>query len=98
MIRNGDVNKMTKFQRGLYENHQRARFHTIWEAYEKPSYAKEKAYHDCVRKAEEKGAYEWAIPSRNTFQFSFSAIYPDKETGELRMMYETACNSYDFAI
>ena len=89
---------MTKFQQGLYENHQRAIYHTIWDAYERPSYAKEKAYYRCVDKAESLGAIEWAIPSKNTFQFSFSAIYPDKETGELRLMYETACNSYDFPI
>ena len=89
---------MTKFQKGLYENHMRAEYHTIWEAYERPSYEKEKAYHWCVEKAQSLGAIEWAIPGHNTWQFSFSAIYPDKETGELRMMYETARNSYDFAI
>ena len=89
---------MTKFQRGLYENHLRAKYHTIWEAYVRPSYAKEKAYEWCVEKAQEKGAIEWAIPSKNPFQFSFSAIYPDKETGVLRMMYETANKSYDFEI
>ena len=89
---------MTKFQRGLYENHLRAKFHTIWEAYDKPSYAKEKAYKWCVEKAERLGAIEWAIPSYNTFHFSFSAIYSDKGTDALRMMYETAYNSYDFEI
>lgn len=89
---------MTKFQRGLYHNHLNARYHTIWEAYDRPSYAKEKAYEDCVAKAERLGATEWAIPTRNTFQFTFSAIYPDAETGELRMMYETARKSYDFPI
>lgn len=89
---------MTKFQRGLYENHLRARYHTIWEAYDRPSKAKENAYEWCVNKAQEKGAIEWAIPTRNSFQFTFSAIYPDPETGVLRMMYETSCNSYDFEI
>ena len=89
---------MTKFQQRLYENHQCATARTIWDAYENPSYNKEKAYRRCVEKAKALGADEWRIPSKNTFQFSFSAIYPDKETGELRLMYETACNSYDFPI
>lgn len=89
---------MTKFQRGLYENHLTAKYHTIWEAYERPSNRKVEEYQKCVKKAKEKGATDWAIPTKSGYFFSFSAIYPDPETGVLRMMYETKRNSYDFEI
>lgn len=89
---------MTKFQQRLYYNYKRSSYHTIWDAYEKPSYEKEKAYEWCVNKAKYMGAIEWGIPTKNTFQFTFAFIYPDSETGELRMGYETATNSYDFPL
>lgn len=34
---------MTKFQQRLYDNYKRSSYHTIWEAYNKPSYEKEKS-------------------------------------------------------
>ena len=89
---------MTKAQERMFLNHRHAIHHTIWDAYDRPSYAKEKAYEWCVEKAQSKGAFEWSIPTHNTFNFTFAFLYVDKETGEIRMGYETHANSFDFAI
>lgn len=64
-------------------------YRNIWDAYEKPSYAKEKAWHYCRELCADMGGFDLLILSRNTFQFSAVFKFTDDETGELCYAYIT---------
>lgn len=48
-------------------------YSSIWAAYEKPSYNKEKAWHYCKEICAEMGGFDLLICSKNTF--SFAAVF-----------------------
>lgn len=87
---------MTKKQTELYNNFKNATMMTIWDAYNNPSWNKQKAYHDCVNRCMEMHGGPWAIPTKNTFQFSFAFEYHKDD--EKWLHYETANNVYDFKV
>lgn len=87
---------MTKAQKQLYNAWRRARHETIWDAYARPSFAKEEAYEYCLKDMREHNGFSGRITSANSFHFSFAYIYDTEKDKRLR--YHTAANVYDFAI
>lgn len=60
---------------------------TLYEAYGRPSYAKERAWEYCERLCEKHDGYGLVVMSANTFRFSAGFEYIDKETGAVSFMY-----------
>ena len=87
---------MTKKQEQLYNNFKNATMVTIWDAYERPSLDKQKAYDECVQRCVEMHGGSWVIPTKNTFQFTFAFEYHKDD--EKWLHYETANNIYDFKV
>lgn len=61
----------------------------IYDAYDRPSAAKVRAWEYCKRLAEEYDGRGLRITSRNTFRFSAAFECDDPETGELCYCYIT---------
>ncbi len=61
----------------------------IFDAYERPSAAKVRAWRDCERLCEELSGYDMLISSRNTFSFSVVFRFDEPETGEMCYAYIT---------
>lgn len=90
---------MTKFQKNLIDNFNNAPFHSIYDAYDRPSNAKVSAYNRLFDMAmNEYNAFSTCVPTRNTFAFTFAFLYTDKVTGEIRLQYHTPSHVYDFSI
>lgn len=87
---------MTKKNEGLYDNYCRADARTIWDAYDRPSRNKERAYEWCLGDAREHGGYDIRIPSHSCHFFTFAYRY--MKDGAERMRYHTHANVYDFAL
>lgn len=91
--------KAVEFTRWNYSN--------IWNAYERPSWDKEKIwnnwyswFNDCIRKYGYKRIddFQMFIRSRNTFQFTISANIIDSETGECLVLDITASHNYCYPV
>lgn len=66
-------------------------YNDIHDAYERPSYYKERIFEDWTRFAEVNGLMNLTILSRNTFQFTLGAIYVSPENqSEQYFIYVTA--------
>ena len=87
---------MTKQNEGLYNNYCNTNYATIWEAYDRPSYNKERAYEWCMDDARKHDGYDIRIPTRNTFHFTFAFRY--MADGKERLRYHTPMNVYDFEL
>ena len=61
----------------------------IYEAYDRPSREKVRAWDYCKRLYDEMGGFDLLIASRNTFNFSVVFKFSDSETGELCYAYIT---------
>ena len=88
---------MTKFQMNLLDKYEQAKYHTLYEAYGRPSNKKVSAYNACLQKMKEKNGWGARIPAINTCLFSFAFLFADPDTGEVMLHYETANNVYEFS-
>lgn len=70
-------------------NNRRWTYANIWDAYDRPSSAKVKAWDYCRELCAEMGGYDLLISSRNTFQFSAVFKFMDDETGVVGYAYIT---------
>lgn len=61
----------------------------IWEAYDRPSVYKVRAWEYCKQLCADLGGFDMLIASRNTFQFSVCFKFYDQETGALSYAYIT---------
>lgn len=64
-------------------------FHSLWDAYGKPSENKVRAWDYCKRLCAEMGGFDMVISSRNSMVFSVVFKFADNETGELCYAYIT---------
>ena len=70
-------------------SHRNWTYGDIYEAYDKPSYEKVKAWNYCKRVCERLGGWDLIISSKNTFQFSAVFTFIDPETGVICYGYIT---------
>lgn len=89
---------MTKKNKTMYENWERATMKSIYDAYERPSHNKVKAYERCEEDRYMLDGWDARIPSKNTFGFTYAFLFSSKETGELMMYYATKDNTYVFSL
>lgn len=68
----------------------RATATTIWEAYENPSYEKEKAYNRIYDEMRRLGGQGLAITGKSCFFFSCAYVLGDK------LIYHTYANCYEY--
>ena len=88
---------MNAKERRMFENWQRATMRNIYDAYERPSLAKVRAYERCIDKAIELGGWDIRVPSKNTFGFTLAFLFRGKDC-KLSMFYATKDNDYVFEI
>ena len=69
---------------------------TLWEAYERPSYAKVRAYNDCLADMRAHSGYGQRITGASSHFFSFAFLY-DAEDGK-HLRYHTHKNVFDFIV
>lgn len=70
-------------------NNRRWTYDSIWNAYEKPSAAKVKAWDYCRELCAKLGGFDLIISSKNTMVFSVVFKFIDPETGALSYAYIT---------
>ena len=88
---------MTKKNQGMLWSYEHATARTIWDAYERPSRAKEEAYQvDCLGQLKELDGYDGRITGASSHFFSYAFRY--MKDGVERLRYITHANNYDFAI
>ena len=69
--------------------------YTLWHVYGRCSYAKQRAYEDCLETMRKVGGSGYYISGYNTCQFSFVYLILDKENIDyLYIVKETANNRY----
>ena len=88
---------MTKRQVAMMEAHKRSENRTIWDAYERPSRRKERAYEECYTEMIRLGGYDGRVVEANSNFFSYAFLYKDGD-GKARMKYMTYANDYDFSV
>lgn len=69
--------------------HPQYTYRSIWEAYENPSWNKQKAWNYCKELCNKLNGFDLVISSRNTFSFSAVFSFNDPETGVLCYAYIT---------
>lgn len=69
----------TKEALGHYKQYLNSSWKNIWQAYENPSYNKEKAWSYCEQLCRDCNGYNLKVISKNTFQFTagFEFLTPD---------------------
>jgi len=76
-----------------YEMYLRSQYHSLWDAYEKPSMEKEQSYEECLRRIHDMGGRDVKVIGRSTFAYSLGFEFPHPETGELCFGYITKDNN-----
>lgn len=87
---------MTKKQESMKWSYDNAKAKTLWEAYERPSSAKVRAYDSCLADVSAHNGYGQRITGASSHFFSFAFLYDDQAGKHLR--YHTHANVYDFII
>lgn len=89
---------MTKHERGLYAQYQRATARNLFDVYARPSHAKRRAEEWNREQCYLLNGKGFKITSNNSQFFSCAFLYPDKDTAAIRLFYNTGRNIYDFEI
>ena len=84
---------MTKKDSGLLANYKRARYTSIWEAYQKPSQAKQRAEQHIREEMFVRG-YGYKVCSNNIRVFTCAYLYDEND--KTYMVYHTHANTYLF--
>ena len=92
------MGKMTKKNRGFYNNYMRAEATRLSDVYGNYSYRKARAEEAILREMDELNGFNPKITGNNSSHFSMAFMYPCTETGEIRLRYHTHANVYDFSI
>lgn len=87
---------MTKKQESMKRAYEHAKARYLWEAYERPSYAKVRAYNDCLADMRAHSGYGQRITGASSHFFSFAFRYDDEAGMHLR--YHTHKNVFDFIV
>ena len=87
---------MTKKELGMYHNWLNAEDSSVYEAYERPSYAKVRAEQSIIDEMVSVCGYGYRVTSHNTF--NFACAYKYMKDGVERMVYNTHANRYDFEV
>lgn len=87
---------MTQANRIRLADYNRAFMTSIWQAYKKPSYNKQKAFAYIEECCNVLNGYGLKIVNKNTFNFTAAFLY--EKDGQTCMQYHTHANTYDFAI
>ena len=87
---------MTQANRIRFADYNRAFMTSLWQAYEKPSYEKQKSFHYVKERCHVLNGYGLKIVNKNTFHFTAAFLY--EKDGQTWMQYHTYANTYDFAI
>lgn len=77
-----------------YHNYKRSYNYDLYDAYEKPSYAKVRAWRYCVELCERYNGRGLKIVGYNAQTFSVGFEYTDPETGVAMFLWHTAYNTY----
>ena len=89
---------MTKHQRQMWRQFQRATATELREVYKNWSTEKQRAYDRCKDIAIANNADRYRICSATSNFFTFAFSYPDPITGQTRLQFRTGRNVYDFAV
>lgn len=74
----------------------RSEARSIWQAYGRPSYKKEKAWSYCQDLCRRNNGHDLKVISCNSFKFTAGFEFVDPETGVVRFMYISP--AYDVAV
>ena len=88
------IKKGTRKADELIRNYNYSKTITLWEAYGRPSYAKEKAYDYCLNLKEKFNGYAGCITTFNTNIFTYGFLFHHPETDELYLAYITPSYNY----
>ena len=88
---------MTKKQTAIYNRYLRNNPTTLQECYAKPSYAKQRAYNDCLKRCAEMNGSGFCIMGFNSMMFSVAWMYLHPEHG-MCLHYETNRSEMNFKI
>lgn len=86
---------MTKNEMAMYRAFATAPQKSIYEVYGRLSTAKIRAWESIREECYVNGGSALRVVSHNTFMFTCAYVYPDPETGALRLMYHTPSSRYD---
>lgn len=81
---------MTKKELEVIRNYKNSDTYSIYEAYERPSYNKERTFEVILREMDEKNGYGMRILSKNTFVYT--CAYRFEENGKEYLRYHTPSN------
>lgn len=87
---------MTKQAQGAYERYQNSNMYSIYEAYGKPSQAKVRAWHYCMKLKEEKNGKGLKVIGKSCH--FFSAGFTFEEDGKKMFMWITPSTDRAFEI
>ena len=87
---------MTKKELAMYHNWLNAKHASVYEACDRPSYAKVRVEQSIIDEMGALNGYGYRVTSYNTFNFACAFIYWRDDVE--RMVYYTHANRYDFAI
>lgn len=85
---------MTK--EAMRNSYERANEYDIFDAYGRPSVYKARAWEAIRRECYENGGSGLVITGHNSSFFSCAYVYPDPDTGALRLVFHTYANRYEF--
>ena len=87
---------MTKKQAEMKRAYDQAKAMCLWDAYERPSRAKVRAYDSCLADVSAHNGYGQRITGASSHFFSFAFLYDDQAGKHLR--YHTHKNVFDFIV
>lgn len=90
------VNQQKRTARGNIDRYDNSTNYTLHHAYDRPSYAKERAWKYCLDLMEKFNGYGLKVISYNTFMFTAGFMFTDSKTGVLQFMFITP--NYDVSV
>lgn len=92
-MKSNELLKMNKQGKWNYEQYEKSNWYTLWDAYDSPSYNKEKAWDYCCKLFAKLNGTGLKVISKNTYVFTAGFEFEVEDTGEIAFCYITP--SYD---
>lgn len=89
---------MYKYQIACLDSYNRASYTSVYQAYNKPSYAKHNIEQHIISDMHMVDGYDYRVTSHNTFSFCAGFRFINKETGIEHLMYYTPSRTLDIPI
>ena len=89
---------MNKKQTRIFDDYNRSKWSSIYEAYNRPSEAKFDAERMILQEMYFYNGFGYRILSKNTYNFSCAYLYDNKKDGKRHIVYHTSVNKLDFPV